>query len=70
MNWEERTQYYVDEARKETEIQTRKKTEIQTTLKFLEMMDAESIKKNLDRLGELIADTQIKQCLAGKGIKV
>lgn len=62
MNWEERTQVYVDE--------TRKKTEIQTTLKFLERMDAESIRRNLDRLGELIADTQIKQCLAGKGIKV
>ena len=62
MNWEERTQVYVDE--------TRKKTEIQTTLKFLELMDAESIRRNLDRLGELIADTQIKQCLAGKGIKV
>ena len=62
MNWEERTQVYVDE--------TRKKTEIQTTLKFLELMDAESIRRNLDRLGELIADTQIKQCLAGKGINV
>ena len=58
MNWEERTQVYVDETRKNTALQ------------FLEMMDAESIKKNIDCLGELIADTQIKQCLAGKGIKV
>jgi hypothetical protein len=58
MNWEERTQVYVGETRKNTALQ------------FLEMMDAESIRKNLDCLGKLIADKQIKQCLAGKGIKV
>lgn len=62
MNWEERTQYYVDEAKKETEIET--------AIQFLEMMDTESIKKNLNSLGEFMGDAKIRECLAKKGVMV
>ena len=62
MTWEQRTQEYVDEAKKEG----RKETAIQ----FLEMMDAESIKKNLDQLEEFVGEAQVRECLARKGVMV
>lgn len=58
MNWEERTQYYVDETRKENAFRT------------IMILDKETLEKNLALFEGILEDADVRQRLAEKGVLV